>query len=69
MQAWPGVQAASLPKYLSFPIYKENRKEKEKKEKVGMETGHGDNFTGLAKMILIQEKYKWECTKFGLELV
>ena len=43
------------PSY-SFPFTKKNRKEKEEKEKVGVESGHGDNFPGLTKMSSIQEK-------------
>ena len=29
---------------------------KEKKEKVGVESGHGDNFHGLVKMCTVHEK-------------
>ena len=31
------------------------RKRKKKKEKVGVESGHGDNFPGLLKICMVRE--------------
>ena len=61
----------SLPLLLKKLIFFNRKEVRERKRKrgLGKDFEHGDNFTGLAKMILIQEKYKWACTKFGLELV
>ena len=59
---WAGAggceaQAAGLLLSLSLKkIKKQNRDRKEKKEGLGEEVGHGDNFSGLAKMSLFREK-------------
>ena len=49
----------SLPLSLSlnspFPYKNKTEKEKEKKEKLGMESGHGDNFHGLVKIFMVRE--------------
>ena len=50
----------SLPLSLSlnspFPFKNKTEKDKEKKEKLGMESGHEDNFLEVAKMCLFREK-------------
>ena len=47
----------TLPLSLSlkslFPLKNKTEKEKEKKEKLGMESGHGDNFHGLVKIFMV----------------
>ena len=56
---WPGLRGRLGCKAL-FSLSKENKKQnrdrKEKKEGLGEEVGHGDNFSGLAKMSLFREK-------------
>ena len=68
---WAGAggweaQAAGLLLSLSLSlkkIKKQNRDRKEKKEGLGEEVGHGDNFSGLAKMSLTQEKWSGQDCK------
>ena len=51
---------------LSFQNSSKNRKakkEKERKEMSGQEFGHGDNFPGLTKMSLTQEKWSGQDCK------
>ena len=57
--AGPGVRAPAgltLPPYSTcFSIKNQEKKDKEKKEKVGAESGHEDNFPGLLKICMVRE--------------